>query len=168
MRVETEHRFLVEIVREPSGDLLAQEPLDDLGHLVAEARYQAVSRGRQPDEPGRLSARLEPIGRDGTPALDGLRLTLRHDGREGGPVVIDFPKEVAANRGTELAAALMAAETLKEGDTYRVRLACTPRPPEPSRRTGELDDGEIDEAPFPVRRRRLDAWGIGPEALAGA
>jgi hypothetical protein len=170
MQIQTDHRYWIELLREPAGTLLLQEEFDGLDRLVAEARYEVTSQGLVPDEPEQLSARFVPLVQaPGRPSLAGLRLELAHDRRPGDVFAVDFPKEMAGTRGMELAAQLVAAGTLQEGDHYRVRLVSAPKPPAaPERRCpGSAEpEAEVFEAPFPVRQGALGDWGIGSEVLA--
>jgi hypothetical protein len=174
MRIHADHRFLIEVLRAPAGDLLLQEPVEGLDRLAAEARYEVTSQGLVPDEPEQLSVRMLPLVQaPGQPSLGGLRLELAHDGRPGESFNVDFPKEIVGTRGTELAAQLVVAGTLQDGDLYRVRLVSAPRPPaaagDTSRRAGPGEpEAEVFEAPFPVRQQTLSDWGISPAAIAAA
>jgi len=164
--------LLVEVVREPDGELLGRAGLDQLSHLVDETRFAAVSRGFLPDKPPRLEAEIQAIaGEPGSPSLAGIRVVLSHDAGRKPPFVRGFSKSVAASRGSELVAALIDSQVLREGDTYRVRLAAGPRT-ELARQpvaNGRLPEMEIEEKPFPVQPALLSSeWGIGPEALDAA
>jgi hypothetical protein len=175
MKIQSDHRFSLELLREPSGELLVQEPLDPLNvieRLAAEARYEAAGQGRLIDEPERLSARCGPlIHAPGDPSLAGLRLELTHDRKPGELFAVEYPGEIVAARGLELAAGLVEDGTLREGDRYRVRLVSAHRPPASTngRLSGDSEpEAEVFEAPFPVRRDALSRWGIGPEVIATA
>src|SRR4051794_32968044 len=121
MHVHSQHQLLVEVVREPSGELLAQAGLDDLTHLVEEARYEAVSRGILPDEPQRLAARIEPIrGPSGSPCLEKVQVALWHDRAAQDVSFHEFPNAIARGLGLEQVTDLINAGILSEGDTYRV------------------------------------------------
>ncbi len=170
MQVESSCRFLVEVVREPSGELLAQEPLGELGFLADEARFQAVSKRRLPDEPQLLEASLEPIRpAGGGPRLEGIRVTLRHRDPARAPFILDVPSRFVRGRGSELAARLVEEGVLKEGDHYRARLAAAPAAPASlSALFGDSSSGEVVEESYPVVEGDLAALGIGPEALAAS
>ncbi len=85
MIIISEHQFVVEVVREPGGELLAQESLDELGFLADEARYLAVSGGRFPDDPSQLTARLVPVSDEARPGLTGgVRAQLTQAGSASG------------------------------------------------------------------------------------
>lgn len=168
MRLDCDVRLLLEVVKEPTGEALVQEPLDELDHLAAEARYQAVSQHGWPDEPGAMRAGLTPI-LDGEGTVETLRLKLEH-ARPGRQLELDFPKQIAGARGTELATQLIAAGALQQGDQYRVRLAAIPIVH--TGRSGlngdEDEDAHVDEQPFPVRPLSLARWNIERSALETA
>jgi hypothetical protein len=186
MRIASEHDFFLEVhrfqkgvtplefrgsdpfLKREEGELLAQEPFEELGHLAEEARFLAASQGRLPDAPEDLTAQLLPLSNESDPPfLDGLRLHLRH--RQFGQVMeIDFPSTIAGARAVELVAQLVAEGRLQEGDRYRVRLTAMPRGTRRKPLFLESDDAslELQEDPFPVCRRDLAAWGIESECLA--
>ena len=158
----SEHEAAIAILKEPGGKSLLVEPWDEGERLVNEARYQAVSTGRFPDEPEQLAAHWGPVfATGGQASLEGIRVTVTHALHEA-PFVMDFPKEIAAARGTELAAALIQQKVLLTNDKYRIVFLAAPRqsPESPS-------EDELYEAPFPVRQVSLEHWGIG-QALWGA
>ncbi len=168
---ESDHRLLVNVVRDPSGELLGQAGLDELAHLVDETRYDAVSRGILPDEPARLAARIEPVPEaSDLPSLAGVRVSLWHDATAGTLFTREFPKGIAGSRGRELVSALIGAGILQEGDEYRVRLVAAPRAERPRGRFASpgQPETELDEIPFPVQRGSLSGWGVGPEVIAAA
>ena len=61
MSLCNDHRYWIELLREPSGELLLQEPLEGLELLAAEARYEVVSQGLLADEPDRLATCCKPL-----------------------------------------------------------------------------------------------------------
>jgi hypothetical protein len=171
MPIESAFQLAVEVIREPDGELLAQEPWSDTGHLADELRYHAASRGLVPDEPGRLRTRLEPVfTRPGEPSLSGLRLTLHASAAAEPAAGLEFSSQVAGSRGTELTRDLIGREVLREGDRYRVRLVAVPRPDPGATATADHhpERDAFEEDPFPVRRVELSNLGVTPEAIAGA
>jgi hypothetical protein len=145
--------------------------LDELGYLVAEAHFEAVRRGKLPNEPGCLKARLDPIEGEANPAfLKGIRATLHYEEMPRSSFHLEFPNAIAAGRGNEIVSCLIEEGTLKEGDAYRVRLISIPRRAAASGGFAAKPDADVrvEEAPIPVRNEPLAAWGIGSEALAAA
>ncbi|HEV3122704.1 MAG TPA: hypothetical protein VGY53_12405, partial [Isosphaeraceae bacterium] len=175
MKITSEHRYSLELLREPSGELLVQEVLEQpdlLERLAAEARFEAAGRGTWPDEPEHLSALCGPWIREaGDPSLAGLRMELAHNRKPGERFAMEYPGEIVAGRGLELAASLVEEGTLREGDHYRVRLVSAQRPP--SSASGSVASETepmalVFESPFPVRRESLSRFGIGPDVIASA
>jgi hypothetical protein len=172
MSLYSDHRYLIELLREPEGELLAQETLDELEILAADARYEVVSQGLLPDEPDRLATRCKPLMlAPGHPSLGGIRIEVAHVAMPDEIFAVDFPKEIAASRGMELAAQLVRDGALQEGDSYRVRLVSAPQPPaclamDPAAAGDET--ATVCETPFPVSAVPLVEWGIGAESIAAA
>ena len=136
MSLRSDHRYWIELLREPAGELMVQEPLEGLELLAAEARYELVSHGLLPDEPDRLATRCKPlIQAPGHPSLGGIRFEVAHASSQDEVFAIDFPKEIAASRGLELASRLVSEGILQEGDSYRVRLVSAPGRRQAWRRT---------------------------------
>jgi hypothetical protein len=167
MKIVSDHQLLVELVREPGGELLAQEPLTELDHLGAEARWEAVRAGRLPDDPPRLSGRMTPVfGPDGA-HVESIRIELQHADRAPDVVVMEFAASLAAPRAGELAAALTENGVLQSGDRYRSLLAAVPARPAAPGPQAEWDV-EICESPFPVASGRLADRGIDAAVVAAA
>jgi hypothetical protein len=162
-------RFWVELLQEPSNDLLVQESFEGLERLAAETRYEAVGRGFLPDEPGRMSARFAPlIQAAGQASLAGLRVEICHEQDPDRAIAVEYGDEVVASRGLELAADLVSRGVLKEGDRYLVRLVSGPKPPAAGPGDEAGSGSAVSESPFPVRAGGLDGFGIGPDVIAEA
>jgi hypothetical protein len=172
MSLCSDHRYWIELLREPAEELLLQEPFEGLELLADEARYELVSQGLLADEPDLLATRCKPlIQAPGHPSLGGIRFEVAHASARDEVFAVDFPKEIAASRGLELASQLVSEGILQEGDSYRVRLVTAPR------RSGSLttdasahDEGAavLCESPFPVSSLPLQSWGINAETIAAA
>jgi len=170
MSLRSDHRYWIELLREPSGELLLQEQLAGIELLAAEARYELVSQGLLADEPECLAACTKPLVlAPGFPSLCGIRIEVSHARARDAIFAVDFPKEIAALQGLELAAQLAGDGILQEGDSYRVRLVSAPRPPASLSTDLAADiDGSATacEAPFPVSTVPLAEWGIGAVRIA--
>jgi len=107
MSLRSDHRYWIELLREPSGELLLQEQLAGIELLAAEARYELVSQGLLADEPECLAACTKPLVlAPGFPSLCGIRIEVSHARARDAIFAVDFPKEIAALQGLELAAQL--------------------------------------------------------------
>ncbi len=166
----SDHRYWLELLREPSGELLLQEPLEGIELLAAEARYEVVSQALLADEPNCLAACAKPLNlAPGLPSLGGIRIEVSHASASHAIFAVDFPKEIAAPRGLELAAQLASDGILQEGDRYRVRLVSAPRPPASFTTDLPADiagTATVCATSYPVAAVPLGQWGIGAEAIA--
>lgn len=168
MRTILEAQPVLEIRREPAGELLWQEKWYGCTALVEETRYEAAARGLVPDQPDRLEATVVTVPDGEKPTLAGLRVTLRHREIPAAVCSKEFSNIVVARHGREAAAELIVRGTLKEGDEYRIALTAVPSapvpPPEPSAQDAPRFDATVVEQPYPLGPGSLADIGV-PRAL---